>query len=72
MIDNLGFLATDKVCLTKEFCIYDTEFGETTTAGGLNYAYDGILGLAMGNSHATVTGQISPFTQSVSPFVCNY
>ena len=69
---NSGLLATDKVCLTKEFCIYDTEFGETTTAGGLNYAYDGILGLAMGNSHATVTGQISPFTQSVSSFLCNY
>ena len=69
--DNLGLLAADKVCITKEFCVYDTEFGETTIAGGLNYAYDGIIGLAMSNSHPTIFGQISPFTQSVSSFFCN-
>ena len=69
MIDNLGFTAADKVCLSKEICAYDIEFGEASS-GDYKFFNDGILGLAMTNSpnynHLTPT----PFTQSVSPFLC--
>lgn len=68
MIDNLGFTAADKVCLSKEICASDIEFGEASS-GSYKFFNDGILGLAMTNSpnynHFTPT----PFNQSVSPFL---
>ena len=64
-MDNAGFKATDKVCLTEEICASDTEFGEATS-GTLKFSYDGMLGLAM----TDIPNYPTPFTKSVCYFLC--